>query len=309
LDGLLLCALRYKFIGSRANASGPAVPVPPSSPCNEEIAVETYSRLKEGAKWMWSLGDYREVAERLYPCAAELAVAADIGVGMMVLDVAAGNGNFAIAAARRGATVTATDLTPRMVALGRARSEADSLAIAWQEADAEALPFATGCFDAAASVFGAMFAPQPERVAAELFRVVRPGGIVAMANYASEGFLGRFAALITTYAPPAPAPLPSPFAWGDADEVCQRFTEFASAITVERRTLTFTFDTPEQGLAFWERTNGPLIALHQLVPPDTYRTIAARTADLLAELNRAEDGRVILDSAYLQVVARKCIPA
>lgn len=270
--------------------------------------MEMYSQLKAGMKWMWALGDYREVAERLFPCAQMLAEAMDIRAGMRVLDVAAGNGNFAIAAARRGAAVTASDLTPRMVELGRARSEAEGLTIAWQEADAEALPFDTDCFDVAASVFGAMFAPQPERVAAELFRVARPGGLVAMANYASEGFLGRFAALIAGYAPPAPAPLPSPFLWGDADEVQRRFAEFAASVAVEHRTLTFAFPTVEAGLAFWERTNGPLIALRSMAPPEKYRALAAQTADLLAELNRANDGRLILDSAFLQVIARKPAP-
>ena len=267
-----------------------------------------HPELKEGVKWMWSLGDYGAVAQRLLPYAEMLAEAADIRERMAVLDVAAGNGNFAIAAAHRGAHVTAADLTPHMVALGRARSEAEGLAIDWHEADAEALPFDTAHFDVAGSVFGAMFAPQPECVAAELFRVVRPGGLVAMANYAAEGFLGRFAALIGAYAPPAPIPLPSPFRWGDADEVQGKFQAFASSISTERRTLTFAFDTPETGLAFWERTNGPLIALRSMVPPKTHGAIAARAAALLTELNRADDGRLILDSAFLQVIARKRTP-
>lgn len=267
--------------------------------------METHSQLKEGVKRMWSLGDYDAVAARLLPYAAALAEATDIQPGMTALDGAAGNGNFAIAAARRGAVVTASDLTPRMVMLGRARSEAEGLAIAWREADAEALPFDADQFDVVASVFGAMFAPQPERVPAELFRVARPGGIVAMANYASEGFLAQFSALITHYAPPAPTALPSPFRWGDADAVRQQFQGLASSIAVERRTLRFTFDTIAEGQEFWERTNGPLIALRSIIPPETYRILAAQVANLLADANRADDGRLILDSAYLQIVARK----
>src|SRR5262249_22055357 len=140
------------------------------------------------------------------------------------------------------------------------------------------------------------------------FRVVRPGGIVAMANYAHEGFLGRFAALIARDAPPAPTSLPSPFQWGDADEVRHRFQEYASTIVLAHRTLTFAFDSVAQGLAFWERTNGPLIALKSLVPPETYRAIREETVRLLADANRAGDGRLILDSAYLQVVAHKSAP-
>ena len=265
----------------------------------------TMDRLKDGMKWMWSLGDYGAVAQRLMPYAEALVEAVGICPGMTVLDVAAGDGNFAIAAARGGAAVTASDLTPRMVALGRARSEAEGFAIAWQEADAEELPFGADRFDVVASVFGAMFAPRPERMAAELFRVVRPGGIVAMANYASRGFLGQFSALMTQYGPPAPTALPSPFLWGDADEVRQRFAGLASVIEVEERTLTFAFDSVEQGLEFWERTNPPLIALRSIAPPETYRALWEQAARLLAELNRADNGRLVLDSEYVQVIARK----
>lgn len=267
--------------------------------------MDAHRQLKEGVKWIWSLGDYGAVAERLMPCAEALAVAADIRGGMTVLDVAAGNGNFAIAAARRGAAATASDLTPRMVALGRARSEAEGLTIGWHEADAEALPFDTDRFDVVASVFGAMFAPQPACAAAELFRVARPGGCVAMANYASEGFLGQLSALITRYAPPAPMPLPSPFAWGDEEEVRRRFERFASSFAMERRTVTFAFHTVEQGLAFWERTNGPLIALKSILTPERYRTLVAEAVKLLVNASRTDDDRLILDSVYLQIIARK----
>ena len=271
----------------------------------EEREVEIHAPLKEGMKWIWSLGDYDAVAQRLLPCAEALADAVDIRPGVAVLDVAAGNGNFALAAARHGAVVTASDLTPHMVALGRARSEAAGLAVAWQEADAEALPFDADGFDVVASVFGAMFAPRPERAAAELFRVARPGGVVAMANYAPDGFLGRFSTLITRYAPPAPAPLPSPFLWGDADTLRERFRGLAASDAVERHTLILTFDSLAQGLDFWERTNGALIALRGMLPPDTYRALLAEAADLLEALNRTDDDRLILDSAYLEVIARK----
>ncbi len=267
--------------------------------------MDTHRRLKEGMKWIWSLGDYGEVAGRLRPCAEALAEAIGIRAGMTALDVAAGNGNFALAAARRGASVIASDLTPRMVALGRARSVSEGITIEWREVDAEELPFATDHFDIVASVFGAMFAPQPERVAAELFRVARPGGIVAMANYASEGFLGRFSEIITRYAPPAPTPLPSPFRWGDANEVRRRFEGHAATIEVEQRTLTFAFDTAAQALAFWERTNGALIALKSIVPAETYDAVTEQAVRLLTEMNRANDGRLVVDSAYLQVIARK----
>jgi len=267
--------------------------------------VKIHHQLKNGVKWMWSLGDYAEVAKRLLPCAEALVQATGIHREMTVLDVAAGNGNFALTAARTGATVTASDLTPQMVALGRARSAAESLAIEWREADAEQLPFDANQFDVVASVFGAMFAPDPARVTTELFRVARPGGIVAMANYAPDGFLGGFADLITRYAPPAPTALPSPFRWGHADEVHRRFGDWASSIMVEGRTLTFAFENVTQALAFWERTNGPMIALQSMIPPETYRALTKEATHLLTDLNHADDGRLMLKSPYLQVIARK----
>src|SRR5712692_3754075 len=149
-------------------------------------------------RWMWSLGDYSRLAEVLEPHAEALADACDISRGATVLDIAAGNGNFALAAARRGATVTATDITPRMVELGRARTAAVGN-MTWHEADAEHLPFPDASYDVVASVFGAMFAPQPQLVSPEMFRVARPGGLVAMANYSPGGYLGRMSALIGSF--------------------------------------------------------------------------------------------------------------
>jgi SAM-dependent methyltransferase len=255
---------------------------------------------------MWSLGDYGELASHLEPHAEALAEASGIRPGMEVLDVAAGSGNFAVAAARRGATVTASDLTPRMVELGRARSDAEGLAIEWLEADAEGLPFPAVSFDVVASVFGAMFAPRPDLVASELFRVARPGGLVAMANYAAHGFLPSLAALLAKHGPAAPAvPLPSPFLWGDPDEIRRRFDGLASAVDVERRTVTFAFDSPEEWLPFWERTNGPQLALRSMLPDEAYRALCEDATRLARELNTAGDDRLVLDSEYVLVLARR----
>src|SRR5262245_49566699 len=164
---------------------------------------------------MWAQGDYPAVALLLEPGALALADLCDIRSGMQVLDVAAGTGNFALVASARGAEVTAVDLTPHMIELGRARAEAAGLDIEWLEGDAEELPCPDAAFDLVASVFGAMFAPRPERVAAELFRVCRDGGAVAMASYNRDGFLGSMADLFARYSTPLPFELPSPFAWGE----------------------------------------------------------------------------------------------
>ena len=167
--------------------------------------------MQDAIRWMWSLGDYGAIAVHLEPHAIELAQRSRLQAGSEVLDVAAGNGNFAIAAARLGATVVATDLTPTMVDLGRSRSESLRLGIEWREADAEQLPFPDERFDVVASVFGAMFAPHPERVANELFRVAKRGGLVAMANYGPKGFLGRFTAMLAERGPAPPPGMHSPF--------------------------------------------------------------------------------------------------
>jgi SAM-dependent methyltransferase len=169
--------------------------------------------VKDIQKRMWSLGDYRELARQFEPTAAALVEACGVGPGMEVLDVAAGTGNLAVAAARRGARVVASDLTPRMVELGQQRSAAEGLDIEWREADAEDLPFEDGRFDVAASTFGAMFAPRPQVAATELFRVVRSGGTVGMANWTPQGYLGRQIDLASGYAPPPPGEISSPLAW------------------------------------------------------------------------------------------------
>jgi SAM-dependent methyltransferase len=271
--------------------------------------VDPYDRMKQASRWMWGLGDYREVARHLQPHAEALAAAAEIQPGMDVLDVAAGNGNFAIAAAQRGARVTASDLTPKMIELGRARTEAEGIEIEWEEADAEELPFAADRFDVVASVFGAMFASRPDRVAAELFRVVKLGGLVAMANYSKVGFLGSFSELLVKFslAPPGGIEFPSPFAWGDPQEVRRRFDGKAASLRFEPRTVRFTFPTPEEGFSFWERTNPPLIALKTMLPPDRYQQVRAEGAGLMRTMNRANDGSLVLDSEYLSVLARKAV--
>ncbi|MFB3739478.1 MAG: class I SAM-dependent methyltransferase, partial [Candidatus Velamenicoccus archaeovorus] len=149
--------------------------------------------LKRGASTMWGLADYRPIARAIFPDAVALVEACGIRPGMAVLDVAAGTGNLAVAAARRGARVVACDFSPRMVEWGKARTAEEDLAVEWHVADAEALPFEDGRFDVVGSAFGAMFAPRPDVAAAELFRVAKGGGLVAMANWTPEGYSGRSA--------------------------------------------------------------------------------------------------------------------
>lgn len=267
--------------------------------------MDDYGKLKAGVKWMWSLGDYGEVAARLDAQAKDLAVRCGIRPGMEVLDVAAGNGNFAIAAARAGGLVTASDLTPKMVELGKSRTAAEGLEIEWLEADAEELPFDADRFDVVASVFGAMFAPRPERVASEMFRVAKPRGTVAMTNYGFGGFLAQTVKMIEPYSPRSPLDLPSPFEWGDETVLRRRFDGLASSIDVQHRKLAFSFDGVDDARDFWERNNPPMIALRGMLPPETYQEIRARLSDLIRELGRMDDGRLILESDFLSVIAQR----
>lgn len=254
---------------------------------------------------MWSLGDYASVATHLEPCAVRLAGACGIRPGRAVLDVAAGNGNFAVAAARLGARVTASDFSPRMLELGRERTRELGFDIEWKEADAEELPFPDASFDVVASVFGAMFAQRPEAVAAEMFRVCRPGGTVAMANYSWDGFLGATVRLLSKYSTPLPFELPSPFEWGTEDVVRKRFAGLAAEIVIVPLTLTMSFESVDAGLEFWERTNGPTLALRATAPAERYVQFRAALRDLMATMNEAVDGRLALSSSYLNVLARR----
>jgi SAM-dependent methyltransferase len=263
-----------------------------------------FDRLKAGAKWMWGLGDYGEIAPLLEVHSSRLAAAAVLP-GQKVLDVAAGTGNFALAAADRGASVTACDFSPHMLELGRSRSEAAGKTVDWREGDAEELPFPDESFDVVASVFGAMFAPRPDRVASELFRVCRPGGLVAMANYGPDGFLGSLAQLLTSFSAPSPLNLPSPFDWGTRAEVERRFAGLAARLVFEPDIVVMRFASVADGLAFWERTNGPQIALRTLLTADRYAEFRSQVERLMSAMNQSSTGALELSSECLRVLARR----
>lgn len=261
--------------------------------------------LTSRVKWMWSLGDYGALAPLLESCAIALADACEIKPGSEVLDVAAGDGNFTVAAAERGARVTATDLTPRMVELGAQRTAGMGLEVSWNEADASQLPYGDATFDLAASTFGAMFAPEPERVARELLRVVRPGGMVAMANYSARGFLGEISRVLESLSAPSDARTESPFAWGDAATVAGRFDGLATSLLTEARTSAFEFESVDAAWEFWERTNPPQAAIKAMLPPEAYSAVVARQLDILRARDQGNGSPLRLEWDWLLVIARK----
>ncbi|CAA9518003.1 MAG: Methyltransferase type 11 [uncultured Solirubrobacterales bacterium] len=261
--------------------------------------------VKEGTRGMWSRGDYGRLAARIESAAREVVDGCAISAGQVVLDVAAGNGNAAVLAAREGAAVTASDLTPAMVELGRARTEGEGLDVEWTVADAEELPFEDERFDCATSVFGAMFAPRPDVVARELFRVVRPGNTVGMANWTPEGFNGRFFALGNRYAPPPPEDVPRPTDWGCEEIVRERFADLAGSILVEPRFVRWSFADAGEASRFFEETAGPSATLAEMLDDESRGRLREEFAELVDQFNSATDGSVEVDAEYLLVVARR----
>jgi SAM-dependent methyltransferase len=263
-----------------------------------------YGRMKQTTKAIWSLGDYHPLAMLLEPAAHELVDACGIAAGQDVLDVAAGNGNCAIAAARRGARVVASDLTPALVQLGRARTQAEGLAIQWAEADVEELPFADGRFDCVTSVFGAMFAPRPEVAAAELFRVLRSGGLVGMANWTPASFSRQLVEVAAKYAPPPPVELPSPFGWGKQQTVRSLLAGMASSIRLEQRVLRWEFESLAAMRAIFQG-HGAAVMAKRMLPPEMYERRGKEIEALFSRHNQGSGDRIVIDNEYLLVVARK----
>jgi ubiquinone/menaquinone biosynthesis C-methylase UbiE len=256
--------------------------------------------LKEIQKFIWSQGDFSRIATAATPAAAGLVQAVGTQAGDRVLDVAAGTGGTAVAAAQLGAIVTASDLTPRMVESGRVRTA--GLAVEWLEADAEALPFADGTFDRVVSCFGAIFAPRPEVAAAELFRVCRPGGTVGMANWEPESFPGRTHATVAAFMPPPPAGIPAFTEWGVEACVRDRLAPLACELRIARRTVVIEHPSVDAMLTHVAENLGPLIAARMALGARAPELLA-RVGELIADLNVATDGSVRIESGYLEVVA------
>jgi SAM-dependent methyltransferase len=267
----------------------------------DELAV---SHMKQRSREAWGLGDYRPIAELIMPVSRALADACAISAGQEVLDVAAGNGNLTVAAGEEGASVVASDFSPGQVELGRKRTEAEGLDVEWVEADAEDLPFEDDRFDCVASVFGAMFAPRPDLVASELFRVVKPGGTVGMANWGPYGSQGEMFELMSRYGPPLPDGVPNPRDWGFEETVRERLGPYASSLQLDRVTVRWQFDSAEHAMQTFGSA-GPSVVQRQTMPDEQLQQLRAEISELMQRHNKATDGTLIVEPQYLQVVARK----
>jgi SAM-dependent methyltransferase len=269
--------------------------------------MRTLTDEKAAARAMWGRGDYHRFATQLvWEVGPVVVEAAEIGPGMRVLDVASGTGNVALRAAEAGATVVASDLAPENLAAGRVAADAAGVELAWVEADAEALPFADGEFDAVTSSLGAMFAPDHRAVARELLRVCRPAGTIALASFTPEGAGGDFFATVGRHAPPAPGE--PPLRWGDEAHVRDLLGDGVASLRCERRTYVERLPGgPGDYAAFFRETFGPLIALREALSADPARLAALdRDLDAFAERSNAglPGGPYACPYEYLLVVAR-----
>ena len=213
--------------------------------------------LKARQKATWESGDFGQVARVIMPAAEDFVSHLPLRAGMRVLDVACGTGNVALAAARRGCLTQGLDFASNLLRQARTRATEEGLDIAFVEGDAEELPFPDGEFDGVLTMFGAMFAPRPEVVAAELYRVTRPGGFVAMANWTPEGFIGKMFDVFRGHLPPPPPGLPSVMLWGDESAVRQRMAAFGG-LRLTRRMAVMRYPFPPAATVdFFRRYYGP----------------------------------------------------
>ncbi|WP_116450689.1 class I SAM-dependent methyltransferase [Blastococcus litoris] len=271
-------------------------------------AADADRALKARHRAMWASGDYPRLAAELLPELGEVLVrACGIRRGDRVLDVAAGTGNVAVTAARTGASVVASDLTPELFEAGRARAAAEGVEVEWREADAEALPFADGEFDVVVSAIGIMFAPHHQQAADELVRVCRPGGRIGIISWTPEGFIGRLFATMKPYAPPPPPGASPPPKWGSEDYALDLLGRRITDVATERRVLTVDrFDRPEGFRDYFKEVYGPTIAVYKAIADEPER-VAALDAEL-AELARRADrgqGSTVVDWEYLLLTATR----
>lgn len=252
----------------------------------------------------WSSGDYSVVGTTLQIVGETLTESCDVKWDEQVLDIAAGNGNATLAAARRGGQVTSTDYVPALLERGAERARAERLNVTFKPADAEALPFADQSFDVVLSTFGAMFSPDHNRVAAEMARVCRPGGRIGLANWTPEGFIGQLFKTLGRRLPP-PAGLQSPALWGVETHVQALFVDRCSSVNVTRRYFNFRYRSAAHFIEVFRNWYGPLHQAFKVLSPADAAGFESDLTDLLNSLNRAGPDSLVVPSEYLEVVIRR----
>lgn len=275
-----------------------------TTPINAAAVGPDYSAIKSKQKAAWSAGDYSVVGVTLQIVGEQLCEALDVRSGETFLDVAAGNGNVSLAAARRFCEVTSSDYVAELLERGRQRAEVDGLDIEIREADAEALPFEDGAFDNVASSFGAMFAPNQEQVAGELLRVCRRGGKIGLANWTPSSFIGELFKTIGAHVPP-PAGLKSPALWGTEERVNELFGDEAGSIDHKTQSYVWRYRSAQHWLGLWRAVYGPMQKAFGALSEEGQESLAADLIALVERHNRASDGTMVVPAEYLEIVITK----
>jgi SAM-dependent methyltransferase len=264
--------------------------------------IATLDTIKTRQRAAWAAGDFGIIGTTLQIVGETLCEAVDLRAGSNVLDVAAGNGTCSLAAARRWCDVTSTDYVVSLLDDGRRRAAAERLSIRFQEADAEALPFADASYDVVLSSFGVMFAPTHARAASEMVRVCRSNGRIGLANWTPRGFIGQLFKVVGQHVPPPPA-LTSPSRWGLEDHLDSLFGAAASDIHTTPRDFVFRYHSPEHWLDVFRTWYGPVLKAFDALPDHAGKHRLAQ--DLLAlvrHFNRSGDATMVVPSEYLEVV-------
>ena len=259
--------------------------------------------IKQKQQATWASGDFAVVGTTLQIVGESLAEAVDVRAGERVLDVAAGNGNATLAAARRFAEVTSTDYVPALLDKGRERARAEGLSVQFQTADVENLPFPDATFDVVLSTYGCMFAPDHARTASEMMRVLRPGGRIGMANWTPAGFIGRLFKVIGAHLPP-PAGLQSPALWGSREHLAALFPQ-AAGIACTPRFFNFRYRSPAHWVQVFRDYYGPTHKAFAALDAPRGAALEADIVALLEELNVAGPQSLVVPGEYLEVVVAK----
>ena len=266
-------------------------------------ATPEINAVKEKQQATWSSGNYARIGTTLQIVGESLCEAVDLHAGWRVLDVAAGNGNASLAAARRGANVVATDYVTNLLDGALRRAQANALDITTQFADAENLPFDDRSFDAVLSTFGVMFVPDPARAANEMLRVVRRGGRIGLANWTPEGYIGEMFKIVGAHVPP-PAGIPSPLLWGTDDRLYEFFGSEAK-LEITRKHFVFRYRSPENWFDTFVTYYGPTLKAFGALDDAGKESFRSQLIELAKSHNTATDGTMIVPSEYVEVVAEK----
>jgi ubiquinone/menaquinone biosynthesis C-methylase UbiE len=258
--------------------------------------------IKQRQQAVWSAGDYAQIGVTLQVVGESLCEALDLRAGSRVLDVAAGNGNATLAAARRFAQVTSTDYVGALLQRGQERAAAERLPVTFREADAEALPFADGSFDAVLSTFGVMFTPDQQKAASELIRVLRKGGKVGLANWTPGGFIGQLLKIVSAYVPPPPGGKP-PTLWGTEAHLRQLFA--GHEVHATPRNFVFRYESPRHWVDVFRAYYGPTNRAFAALDGERQAALETEILNLLDRSNRADDGTLVVPGEYLEVVVEK----